>query len=35
MDLKSAQFEAIFGITKVESYGIVGHSYDHCFVEHS
>ena len=33
MDLIIDQFDSIFGRTVVERYSIVGHSYDHCFME--
>ena len=33
MDLRSAQFESSFGITVLESCGIVGHSCYHCSTE--
>ena len=35
MDLRSAQLNLSFGITVVERYGIVRHSYDHLPTEHA
>ena len=35
MDLRSDQFYLSFGRTVVDRYGIVGHSFGHCFMEHA
>ena len=35
MDLRSSQFESIFGRNLLERYRLVGQSYYHCFMEHA